>query len=84
MSHTCDSALPLNSTLQTGRCEYVRQNCSNSSIIGAFCPKCDSSGNYLPQQCSGSTGYCWCVDVNSGKMISNTTTPPGTPLDCGE
>uniref|UniRef100_A0A3Q1JN64 Thyroglobulin type-1 domain-containing protein n=1 Tax=Anabas testudineus TaxID=64144 RepID=A0A3Q1JN64_ANATE len=52
---------------------------------GTFCPQCDANGNFLPRQCWASTGYCWCVDVISGKMIPNTETPPGVePVDCGE
>ncbi|XP_040887714.1 ladderlectin [Toxotes jaculatrix] len=80
-------AVPLNSTglafRHTGHCEYERQRCSN--LIGAFCPRCDASGNFLPQQCSASTGYCWCVDPVSGAEIPNTQTPPGSvPVDCNK
>uniref|UniRef100_A0A8D0CUN4 Thyroglobulin type-1 domain-containing protein n=1 Tax=Sander lucioperca TaxID=283035 RepID=A0A8D0CUN4_SANLU len=53
--------------------------------IGEFIPQCDGNGNFLPQQCSGSTGYCWCVNIITGKEIPNTRTPPGvTPVQCGE
>ncbi|XP_038596592.1 HLA class II histocompatibility antigen gamma chain isoform X2 [Tachyglossus aculeatus] len=38
---------------------------------GQFRPKCDENGNYLPLQCQGSTGYCWCVYSN-GTMITGT------------
>ncbi len=78
-------AVPINSSLsrQTGLCEYVRQHSPNT--IGAFVPQCDAHGNFLPQQCSGSTGYCWCVDIITGEEIPNTRTPPGTvPVNCGE
>ncbi|KAM5129328.1 nidogen-2 [Mantella aurantiaca] len=52
-------------------------------IIGAFVPECDAEGNYVPRQCHGSTGHCWCVDKN-GKEIDGTRRPPGggTP-QCG-
>nr|UZF13196.1 saxiphilin [Phyllobates terribilis] len=45
--------------------------------IGAFVPKCDEKGNYVPKQCHGSTGYCWCLNEN-GEEIEGTRTPPGT------
>ncbi|KAK2863374.1 hypothetical protein Q5P01_002907 [Channa striata] len=75
-------AHPVNGTYPGGKCDDVRQQC-NATLIGAFCPQCDSKGNFLPKQCSGSTGYCWCVDIFSGKEKENTRTPPGTKLNCG-
>ncbi|XP_068426971.1 uncharacterized protein [Clinocottus analis] len=65
----------------SGRCEYERR--MSHPLIGTFVPQCDEYGNFLPQQCSGSTGYCWCVDTITGKKIPNTITPPGmSPVDC--
>uniref|UniRef100_A0A669DIP4 Thyroglobulin type-1 domain-containing protein n=1 Tax=Oreochromis niloticus TaxID=8128 RepID=A0A669DIP4_ORENI len=78
-------AAPIDSTVSwdKGHCYYERMNCSNR--IGSFCPMCDGDGNFLPRQCWGSTGYCWCVDIMTGKKIQNTTTPPGTPpVNCSE
>uniref|UniRef100_A0A8C6W1V1 Nidogen-2 n=2 Tax=Nannospalax galili TaxID=1026970 RepID=A0A8C6W1V1_NANGA len=46
-------------------------------------PQCDDQGNFLPLQCHGSTGFCWCVDPN-GHEVPGTQTPPGsTPPHCG-
>ncbi|XP_045919984.1 thyroglobulin-like [Micropterus dolomieu] len=65
-----------------GLCKRERKHSYNT--IGGFVPKCDGNGNFLPQQCSGSTGYCWCVNVFTGVEIPNTRTPPGTPpVTCG-
>ncbi|XP_077147380.1 saxiphilin-like [Ranitomeya variabilis] len=47
------------------------------NMMGAFLPKCDNKGNYIPKQCHGSTGYCWCLNEN-GEEIEGTRTPPGT------
>ncbi|XP_066464113.1 nidogen-2 [Eleutherodactylus coqui] len=50
---------------------------------GLFLPECDSEGNYVPLQCHGSTGYCWCVNRN-GEEIEGTRTGPGRgPPQCG-
>ncbi|XP_006893809.1 PREDICTED: HLA class II histocompatibility antigen gamma chain [Elephantulus edwardii] len=35
---------------------------------GKFMPKCDENGNYMPLQCYGSTGYCWCVFPNGTEV----------------
>lgn len=42
---------------------------TGTQAIGAFVPQCDEGGGYEPRQCSGSTGYCWCVDAE-GTAIS--------------
>ncbi|XP_034032146.1 LOW QUALITY PROTEIN: nidogen-2 [Thalassophryne amazonica] len=69
------------------QCEHHRDSVQTTSpegypIFGAFVPECDSDGQYLPQQCHGSTGYCWCVD-SRGQERAGTKTPPGTPpKDC--
>uniref|UniRef100_A0A8D0Y467 Nidogen-2 n=1 Tax=Sus scrofa TaxID=9823 RepID=A0A8D0Y467_PIG len=46
-------------------------------------PQCDEQGHFLPLQCHGSTGFCWCVDSN-GQEVPGTRTPPGSlPPHCG-
>ncbi|XP_068110862.1 nidogen-2 [Hyperolius riggenbachi] len=45
-------------------------------LVGAFIPECDAEGNYVPLQCHGSTGHCWCVDKD-GNEIAGTRLPPG-------
>ncbi|XP_069568834.1 nidogen-2 isoform X2 [Brachyistius frenatus] len=68
-------------------CEHHRDGVQTSSpeghpLVGAFVPQCDADGQYLPRQCHGSTGHCWCVD-GSGQERAGTRTPPGTtPRDC--
>ncbi|XP_030609940.1 nidogen-2 isoform X1 [Archocentrus centrarchus] len=62
-------------------CEHHRDRVTTTSpdgypIVGAYVPQCDAEGQYLPQQCHGSTGYCWCVD-SRGEERAGTRTPPG-------
>ncbi|KAG8504486.1 HLA class II histocompatibility antigen gamma chain, partial [Galemys pyrenaicus] len=35
---------------------------------GMFRPQCDENGNYMPLQCYGSIGYCWCVFPNGTEV----------------
>ncbi|XP_071316033.1 ladderlectin [Trachinotus anak] len=83
---TLSQAMPLNSTYSVSKhtrlCEYMRQQCYQDGA-GAFCPVCDTNGNFHPQQCWPSTGYCWCVDVYSGAEIPNSQTPLGSVPNCG-
>ncbi|KAM9400606.1 uncharacterized protein ACWYII_030461 isoform 3-T3 [Salvelinus alpinus] len=61
-------------------CEVARHAALNGPI-GAYVPTCDGNGQYTPEQCWGSTGYCWCV-TSSGQKIQGTETPPGTATNC--
>ncbi|XP_030287765.1 galactose-specific lectin nattectin [Sparus aurata] len=79
-----NSTSPVHDTpRQMGHCAYIVHDLPVPVPIGMFVPQCDASGNFLPQQCSGSTGYCWCVDVLTGEKIPGTETPPGViPVSC--
>ncbi|XP_009954128.1 PREDICTED: HLA class II histocompatibility antigen gamma chain, partial [Leptosomus discolor] len=64
--------------------EKVQTKCqaeANSGGVrpGHFRPQCDENGDYLPKQCSASTGYCWCSYKN-GTRIEGTVTRE--KLDC--
>ncbi|XP_070973655.1 equistatin-like [Oncorhynchus clarkii lewisi] len=61
-------------------CERARYAATHGPI-GAYIPTCDTAGRYTPKQCSGSTGYCWCV-TTTGQKIQGTDTPPGTAINC--
>uniref|UniRef100_A0A3Q1G0X6 Nidogen 2a (osteonidogen) n=1 Tax=Acanthochromis polyacanthus TaxID=80966 RepID=A0A3Q1G0X6_9TELE len=68
-------------------CEHHRDRAETTgpegySAVGAYVPQCDAEGQYIPLQCHGSSGHCWCVDSN-GQERAGTRTPPGTqPKDC--
>ncbi|XP_036398011.1 SPARC-related modular calcium-binding protein 1 isoform X2 [Megalops cyprinoides] len=44
-----------------------------------FIPDCAPGGLYQPVQCHQSTGYCWCVLVDTGRPIPGTSTRYQTP-----
>ncbi|XP_051943033.1 SPARC-related modular calcium-binding protein 1 isoform X4 [Hippocampus zosterae] len=44
-----------------------------------FIPDCGSGGLYKAVQCHQSTGYCWCVLVDTGRPIPGTSTRYQTP-----
>ncbi|KAM6916034.1 SPARC-related modular calcium-binding protein 2 isoform 1-T1 [Xenentodon cancila] len=50
--------------------EQARQNKNDAVII----PDCADGGLYKPVQCHPSTGYCWCVLVDTGRPIPGTST----------
>ena len=49
-------------------------------LIGSFRPQCTNNGEWLPKQCHGSSGHCWCVD-KEGVRITDMV-EPGVPLEC--
>lgn len=64
--------------------EYLAALKSNKHSSGTnqqYLPRCASDGSYSPTQCHYSIGYCWCVDVDTGKPIPDTTRK-STSLDC--
>ncbi|XP_033891743.2 SPARC-related modular calcium-binding protein 1-like isoform X1 [Acipenser ruthenus] len=56
--------------------EEARQRDPRDAI---FIPECGLAGLYKPVQCHQSTGYCWCVLVDSGRPIPGTATRYQTP-----
>ncbi|XP_041123296.1 SPARC-related modular calcium-binding protein 1 isoform X5 [Polyodon spathula] len=56
--------------------EEARQRDPRDAI---FIPECGLAGIYKPVQCHQSTGYCWCVLVDTGRPIPGTATRYQTP-----
>uniref|UniRef100_A0A8C9XBN3 Nidogen 1 n=1 Tax=Sander lucioperca TaxID=283035 RepID=A0A8C9XBN3_SANLU len=72
------------------QCENHRDSLQGSSEfgprgprppVGQYIPTCDENGAYVPMQCHGSTGHCWCVDRN-GREIPGTRSGPGSRPMC--
>jgi len=80
-----DDAVEYMDTSECEGCCYeeflANENCDGASC---FIPQCTEDCEWEPMQCSGSTGYCWCVDEN-GIEIEGTSQPSwdGFP-DCEE
>ncbi|XP_045562346.1 SPARC-related modular calcium-binding protein 1 isoform X2 [Salmo salar] len=55
--------------------DEARQNPREAIYI----PDCGPGGLYKPVQCHQSTGYCWCVLVDTGRPIPGTSTRYQTP-----
>ncbi|XP_077974777.1 uncharacterized protein LOC120329980 isoform X2 [Styela clava] len=74
----CDASTP--PMPKKGTCTYARMLAKQGGMVpGKFIPQCDDDGNYKTQQCSASSGYCWCVDKMMGRELEGTKTPPGQP-----
>ncbi|XP_030194015.1 thyroglobulin isoform X2 [Gadus morhua] len=59
------------------RCQSDRDAARLLPPIGSYVPTCDDDGNFTPEQCWASTGYCWCVNNYTGEEIPGSRTPPG-------
>lgn len=56
-------------TTMSGAC--ASRLASIRPMPGAYVPQCDESGDFMPVQCHGSIGSCWCVD-SDGSEIAGT------------
>ncbi|KAK7139810.1 hypothetical protein R3I94_012448 [Phoxinus phoxinus] len=67
----CESQTPTSCDQeQLSAQEEARQH-KNEAV---FVPDCAHGGLYKPVQCHPSTGYCWCVLVDTGRPIPGTST----------
>lgn len=73
-----------NLSRSSGLCEYERDQ--RPHLVGSFRPRCDAYGNFLPQQCWASSGYCWCVNTVTGEDVPDSSRPMGggAHSDCGD
>jgi hypothetical protein len=55
-----------------GKCKKQQLSAGRFGMLGAYTPQCKDDGSFKEKQCHGSTGYCWCVEVSTGKEIPNT------------
>jgi hypothetical protein len=59
----------------------------SEGMVGKFVPKCDKDGDFMPVQCHGSTGTCWCADsqgieVRGSRMSVRRSGQVLTPQRC--
>lgn len=59
-------------------CDQERQSALDEARLhprqAIFIPDCGPGGLYKAVQCHQSTGYCWCVLVDTGRPIPGTST----------
>ncbi|XP_069064916.1 SPARC-related modular calcium-binding protein 1 isoform X1 [Pleurodeles waltl] len=65
-------------------CDHERQRAldevKETPREGTVIPECGQGGLYKPVQCHQSTGYCWCVLVDTGRPVPGTSTRYETPV----
>ena len=50
-----------------------QQNSTGLPFGNSHLIRCKEDGSYEEVQCSGSTGFCWCVDQNGSKLEGTET-----------
>ena len=72
------SGLPPTRVLSKCQQEVAKAKAANANgmVGGPGAPVCMADGSYRPKQCSGSSGYCHCVDV-LGNEVAGTSRAPG-------
>ncbi len=55
----------------TPLCLHLRESIlSRRPLLGEVIPQCDEDGLFVMHQCESVSGYCWCVDPESGITLS--------------
>ncbi|XP_073895083.1 SPARC-related modular calcium-binding protein 2 isoform X3 [Macaca fascicularis] len=75
---SCETVAPVDWTHTVSSCDQEHQSAleeakqpKNDNVV---IPECAHGGLYKPVQCHPSTGYCWCVLVDTGRPIPGTST----------
>ncbi|XP_014666205.1 PREDICTED: SPARC-related modular calcium-binding protein 1-like [Priapulus caudatus] len=83
-----ENASPTGDASAIANCQEERNNALDHQARdpegGVFVPMCaddEDTALFQEAQCHASTGYCWCVDPNTGRPIPGTSTQHQTP-DC--
>lgn len=78
--HSCVSVLSVFLVVleKVPSCDKERQSALVKDQVNpreaTFIPDCGPGGLYKPVQCHKSTGYCWCVLMDTGRPIPGTST----------
>ena len=64
-------------------CPAVLEQVNSRPLIGAYVPQCEKDGRFSAVQCHGSTGYCWCVDPETGQPTT-AQFERGVQPQCGD
>ena len=64
---TCQEAVRSNTPCYTVNQQII----PTRPLIGMYVPTCSDDGLFSPVQCSGSTGFCWCVNVKTGQPTTS-------------
>lgn len=51
-------------------------------LVGAFIPSCSREGLWSEIQCSGESGFCWCVRKTNGESLLGSSLRFERPLNC--
>ena len=64
-------------------CERQVREAEGTGLLGAPTPECDENGKFMLEQCHGSSGYCWCVDIETGlELLETKKGPTEERVDC--
>lgn len=80
--YTCQSAGDVAVTMgpavisaTSGAC--ATQLAATFPMPGSFVPQCDDAGAFMPVQCHGSIGSCWCVSADGSEIMGTRVNSRG-------
>jgi len=62
-------------------CLRLKKQVESQGLLGLYIPQCTHDGGFEKQQCRGSTGVCWCVDMLGREIQGTKIRSPESP-DC--
>lgn len=69
--------------IQGHHCAATREGLlAAKPLVGQVIPSCNDNGDYESTQCSGSTGYCWCVNELTGERVTEQFRPWEKTVNC--
>ena len=68
--------------LDLTECQRRARESGRQPSVGAYIPQCTPDGEYIPRQCHGSTGHCWCVNEDGEELVGSRRGPGQGDVVC--
>ncbi len=64
------------------KCQSEARAAEGLLTVGNYVPQCTDDGSYVPRQCHGSIGHCWCVNEDGEELLGTRRGPGEGTVTC--